>query len=45
LNCFPRPSKRTDKKKAYVPLAAGTSLAISKQQEDPTKTKKKEEKK
>ncbi len=42
-NRYPGTTHRTDSKKAYVTLAAGSSLAIFEQPEEPTKTK--EEKK
>ena len=42
-NRYPGTTKRTDSKKAYVTLAAGNSLAIFEQPEEPTK--KSEEKK
>jgi len=44
-NRYPGTTKRTDSKKAYVTLAAGSSLAIFEQPEQPTETKTKEEKK
>lgn len=44
-NRYPGTTKRTDSKKAYVTLAAGSSLAIFEQPEEPKETKTKEEKK
>lgn len=44
-NRYPGTTHRTDSKKAYVTLAAGSSISVFEQPEEPKETKTKEEKK